>query len=270
MGRYRTSSNDTPKDFNNYYNKKKGLVAYKYAITHNSNYNNTNNVNFNMKTTCIGGDNICVKSKNIINYKSYDTLINLSKISSNLNPNCSYCADVPINLMNGITSKIGYNELYEVDCEKTISNNNCPCKKCMKIPIINDCYEKTGKLFPYGHFNNSVKNPSIQIHSLQNIGPCQVNLDCEKYKYCECKNSGINCKCCEYSIITPITNDENIKYTDNSVPDCVNYYNDVPEYMKEHLENLNKMKDERNIKNKELAEKSINIYSKFGNNKYTI
>ena len=100
------------------------------------------------------------ESKNIVNYKSYDLLINLSKISGLLVPNCSECTDIPIYLNNGINSEIYYEELelYTDDC----------------------CNNKTRKLFPYGYFNNTIKNPSIQIHSVRNIqGECEYKLTCD-------------------------------------------------------------------------------------------
>jgi hypothetical protein len=166
MGRYRTLCSDNePKDFNTYYNKKKGMTIYKNLRTTKSCYNNLVNNNILMNNSCT--------NKNIKYYKSYDSLINLSKVSSFLTPECSDCADVPVLLSNGITSEMCYDELYEDYCK-----------------------EKTGKIFPYGHFNNKVKNPLIKIHSLKNIeGDCESKLNCTSYEYCKCPPGITDCKC---------------------------------------------------------------------------
>lgn len=258
MGRFRTMCKDNePKDFNSYYNKKRGITTYTFLKnTQNSCSNNAANTNIKLGNEC---DN-----KKITYYKSYDDLINLSKISSILDPNCSECADVPINLANGLQSELCYEELYEEGCQKTEKNDSCCCKKCMKIPIINECQDKSGKMFPYGHFNNSVKNPSVKIHSLQhieNINACEEKLTCASYIYCQCPPGFTNCKCCNYTITNPITNTENIKYSQNSVEHC-----DQIDTTNEYLMNLAQMKKEHNEKEKILAEKAIYIYSKFGNN----
>ena len=260
MGRFRTICKDNePKDFNSYYTKKKGLNTYTFLkTTQNVCYNNAVNNEIKLGNECF--------NKKIIYYKSYDDLINLSKISSLLDPSCSECADVPVNLANGLQSELCYEELYEEGCEKTEKNNNCCCKKCMKIPIINECQEKTGKMFPYGHFNNAIKNPSVKIHSLQHIesiDACEEKLTCPSYIYCQCPPGYTDCKCCNYSITNPITNTENIKYYQNSVEHCDD---DDENTTNSDLMQLYEMKNEHNEKEKRLAEKAVSIYSKFGNN----
>jgi len=261
MGRYRTScGNNEPKDFNTYYNKKKGMTIYKNLRTTKSCYNNLVNNNILMNNSCI--------NKNIVYYKSYDSLINLSKISGFLRPECSDCADVPVLLANGINSEICYDELYEDDCSNTESNDlSCCCGKCIKIPIMNNCKEKTGKIFPYGHFNNKVKNPLIKIHSLKNIEEdCESKLNCASYEYCKCPPGITDCKCCEYSIITPLTNTENIKYYENSNKECdtnsINN-NEFPSFISNDLGYFEQLKKENNEEDKILSSKAINVYSKY-------
>ena len=260
------SNHNLPLDFNSLYSKKISLSLLKFARNVPSIQNNNFNSSFSM--------NECTNipsSKKIVYYKSYDTLINLSKISSLLDPSCTQCADVPLNLMNGLQSEVYYNDLYETECKKLESEDRfCGCARCLKIPIINYCYEKSGKMFPYGRFNNSIKNPPIKIQSLKNInGECQEKLECPTYIMCKCSPYNENCECCKYTTTTPFDNKSNIKYTENSDKDCDNKIDHRLEHLpKEELEKLQEMKNKKLQEDKILSEKAINIYSKFGSNHY--
>ena len=235
-------------DFNSYYSKLNGLTNFKFARSHSSIQNNHINNNFSM--------NNC-NTKRIVNYKSYDTLINLSKISSLLNPTCSKCLDVPVNLMNGIQSEVYYNELYEIKCHE---DNICDC---IKIPIINPCYEKSGKMFPYGRFNNSNKNPPIKIHSLKGIDcECEEKLECPPYIICKCSLDVNHCECCKFTTTTPLNQNTNIIYTDN-YEECDNS-NHLAFFEIEHMNELEEIKNKKLQEDKLLSEKAVDIYSKFG------
>jgi hypothetical protein len=268
MGRFRTFANDEQKDFNHYYNKKNGETIYKYARTHTSEYNNYINPNFSMSNCSTYNENgtindSCKQSTGIVNYKDYQTLIILSKTSSFLNPDCNVCADVPLQLNDGLKSEICYDTLY-----KTYSVN--PCNGKTKIPIIDICKEKSGTSYPYGLFNNNKKNPPIKIHSIKDLQPCQEELHCNSYKFCKC----FDCKVCKYKVVTPIDENTNIIYTEENYDDNHNHNNDnhndnhndeysnVPFYMREHLIYLNQLKREQQSENIKLTDDAINIFGK--------
>ncbi len=257
-------NNEEMLDYNSYYKKKVGLTNYQYALLQNPSTNNIKNNNFLM--------NDC-NSKSIYNYKSYDTLINLSKVSAYLDPSCVQCLDVPVNLMNGLQSELYYNDLYEVGCTNSCIENReedtfCECTNCRKIPLINNCLEKTGKLFPYGKFNNSIKNPAIRIHSLNNIdaNKCQEELECPPYVICQCSLPLEDCECCNYTVTTPFDDESNIKYTENSIADCNSLETLLP-YQQLYASQLQEMERQKLQEDKILSEKAVSIYSKFGNNK---
>ena len=258
MNRYRTLANEKPTDFSNYYSRKNGFVEYKYALNHCPCINNNKkDVNFTMTNSVYYNG-----KKNIINYRSYDTLISLSKTSAILTPSCNDCPDTPLTLLNGATSSINYDDLYEHEiCEKkTKPNCDCCCIKCKKTLIINICHEQTGKLFPYGKFNNATKNPNIQIHSLQNVGSCDINFNCNP----------VVPECCINLLEKPVACDKKITYIENIEQQCKTNYAVLPEYMKNNQDYLEKIKIEDNNKNKELSENCIEIYSRVGNNKSII
>ena len=237
-------------DYTSYYKKKVGLTNYQYALLQNPCTNNVKNNSFLM--------NDC-NSKSIYNYKSYDTLINLSKVSAYLDPSCVQCLDVPVNLLNGLQSEIYYNDLYELE------HPICECTICTKILLINKCLEKTGKLFPYGKFNNSVKNPAIRIHSLNNINAnkCQEKLECPPYVICQSSIPVDHCECSMFTVTTPFDDETTINYTDNNNV-CSNLEEYLP-FQREHIAKLREEKKEKLQEDKVLSEKAINIYSKFGN-----
>jgi hypothetical protein len=270
MGRYRTFANDDQKDFNQYYNKLKGETTYKYARTHSSDYNNYINPNFLMNncpsTTDVDTDNDTTR-KGILIYKDYQTLINLSKTASYLNPACNVCADVPTQLNDGLQSEICYDKLYKIYGVN-------PCNGETRIPIIDICKEKSGIAYPYGVFNNNKKNPPIQIHSIKDLHPCQEHLRCKSYKYCKCP-PWLDCKICKYKVVTPIDEKTNIVYTEEICDKKDNDNNNsndgsvesedlssIPLYMRDHLLYLKQLKDEATAEAKNLTADAINIFSK--------
>ena len=260
------SNNNLDLDFNSYYSKKNSITNYNFARLHNANDNNNINVNFSMKQCINNNPNNC-NFKKIVYYKSYDTLINLSKISHLLDPSCNDCiSDVPINLNNGIKSEIKNNELYESQC---ISSEDIFCEDtslCDKIPIINNCHEKSGKMFPYGIFNNSIKNKNqpIKIHSLT-----KINCECSEKTYCpssyiKCK-CDITCNCCIFTTTTPLDKNTNINYTENNnINDDFLDSNILP-FKQENIQKIKELNEINLQKDKLLSEKALNIYSKFGN-----
>ena len=266
MGRFRTFANNDQKDFNQYYNKKIGEIAYKYARTHSTEYNNYINPQFLMNNFSTPFDNNgicdCKNSTGIVNYKDYQTLINLSKTSNYLNPKCNSCADVPSHLNDGLKSEICYDKLY-----KTYSIN--PCNGETKIPIIDVCRDKSGVAYPYGLFNNKNKNPPITIHSIKDLQPCQENLQCNSYKFCKCP-PWLDCNICKYKVVTPIAEKANIIYTEETHDnnhinvDNHDHINDsnVPSYMQEHLLYLKQLKRENQMENIQLTDEAITIFSK--------
>ena len=262
MSRRPFSFHNNSSDFNSYYSNINTLSLLKFARSHHSSHNNSFNPLFSLNQCDINPS-----LKNIVYYKSYDTLINLSKISSLLNPSSSSCADVPLNLINGLQSEVCYNELYETDCTKLNPENKfCGCARCLKIPIINNCHEKTGKMYPYGRFNNSIKNPAIKINSLKCINSeCEEKLKCPTYIMCKCSTYNKNCDCCKFTTTTPFDEESNIKYTDNSDISCHDYIDHHLRHLPpEQLIKLQEMKDKKLQEDKILSKKAINIYSKFG------
>ena len=254
MNRYRTLANEKPTDFNNYYSRKNGLVEYKYALTHSPYVNNKKDVNYTMTNS-----KYYAGKKNITNYRNYDTLISFSKTSAILTPRCNDCLDTPLTLLDGATSSINYADLYEPILCDHINKSNCSCSytKCKKTRIVNICHEQSGKLFPYGKFNNGNKNPNIQIHSLQNIGSCDSNLKCNP----------VVPECCINVLDNPIAGENKITYIENFEQQCKTNYEVLPEYMKNNQNYLEQIKLNVNNKKKELSEKYIEIYSRVGNNK---
>jgi hypothetical protein len=257
------SSNEM--DYNTYYKRKAGLTNYQYARLHTSATNNTTNPNFLMNE-CPSTTPNC-NAKKIYNYNSYETLINLSKIASTLNPNCRECADVPTNLLNGLQSELCYNEVYESECTKLESEDRWNgCARCLKIPIMNNCLDKTGILFPYGRFNNAHKSPAIEIHSLRNIScECVENLECPFYVLCQCSSNVENCESCKYTTTTPFDEKTNVIYTDNSREECADtvdpiFSNLPPDQIKEILD----IKHKKLAEDKRLSQKAFSIYSKYG------
>jgi hypothetical protein len=173
MGRFRTTSkNEQPTDYINYYEKKRGLAIYKILRSQTPCYNNAISDNIVLGNQC--------EKKNIINYKNYDLLINLSKISSILNINRSTTLNVPpVTLDNGLTSDTEQNENLKFLLDKFSQEGFLP-----EDFVIDFEYEKNLcrfsnqiKIFPYGNFNNYVKNPPIQIHSIRDIqAECDINV----------------------------------------------------------------------------------------------
>lgn len=253
------ASSSPSSSFSDLYSKKNALTNYQYARSASTAQNNSKNIAF---STCPAFH------KSIFWYKSHGTRINLSKISAFLDPNCSDCADVPVNLLNGIQSEVCYNELYEPGCTKLSAEDDryCGCARCLKIPIINSCAEKTGKMFPYGRFNNSIKNPAIQIQALKNIDIyCQETLECQSYIMCQCSPYNKNCECCKFSTTTPFDANSNIKYVENSDIACGNKLDHHLSHLpKDQLEALQALKDKKLNDDILLSQKAINIFSKFG------
>ena len=257
------SLHSLPTDFNSSYSYKSSLSYLHFARSHSSFRNNNINSFFSMNE-CTNIPN----SKKIVYYKSYDTLINLSKVSSLLDSSSRNCADVPVNLMNGLQSEVNYNELYESECTE---DRFCECAKCLKIPIINHCYEKSGKMFPYGKFNNSNKNSAIKIQSLKCIDfECKKKLECPTYIICKCYPQTEDCQCCKYTNTTHFDEKSNIKYTNNSDKSCDNQIDDnLAFFSKEHMNDLQEIKNKKLQQDILLSEKAIDIYSKYGSTNVT-
>jgi hypothetical protein len=265
MSSRRPFSKNTEVDYNAYYRRKAGLVNYQYARLNTSTNNNNINPNFLMNE-CPSTTPKC-KSKKIYNYTSYETLINLSKIASSLNPDCRECADVPSDLLNGLQSELCYKEIYEPKCTRLESDNRwCGCARCLKIPIINNCSEKTGKLFPYARFNNSNKSPAIEIHSLKNIScECVEKLECPEYILCQCSPLVQNCECCKYTTTMPFDDKTNVSYIDNSRQTCADAVDPIfSKLPPDQLAIIQEMKHKKLVEDKQLNEKAFNVYSKFG------
>lgn len=173
MGRFRTTSkNEQPTDYINYYEKKRGVTIYKTLRSQTPCYNNAISDNIVLGNQC--------EKKNIINYKNYELLINLSKISSLLDKNCSTTLNVsPVTLDNGLTSDTEQNENINFFLDYIFTED-----LLSKGFVIDYEYEKNLcrfsnqiKIFPYGNFNNYVKNPPIQIHSIRDIqAECDINV----------------------------------------------------------------------------------------------
>ena len=271
MNRFRTLARaDTP-SFSEYYGRKTGNESYKYAKNHSIAYNNTTNPNFFMriiKKMPEDYDEPC--SKAIVNYRDYATFINLSKTANMLDPNCKTCADVPVNMNDGLQSELYHDEIFKKNCSIGVENrtgidfNRCHCIKCLKIPFINICQEKTGKIFPYGHFNNTLKNPISKIHSVRNVELCEDKLDCNTYKFCRCPAATQDCKCCKYTVNTPFDK-TTIKYTENAADShCAVVDESLHRITNEHLKEIRRLEHEQMVKNKQLANEAVAIYSIYG------
>jgi hypothetical protein len=217
----------------------------------------------------------CIKS--IVNYNDYSTLISLSKTANSLDPNCKTCADIPININDGLQSELYHDEIFKKDCSVDVENRNgvdynkCKCNKCLKIPIINICQERTGKIFPYGHFNNKLKNSISKIHSVYNVELCEDKLICNTYKFCRCPAGMQNCNCCKYIVNTPFDK-TTIKYTENGADRKCDVDDDksLHRIQNEHLNEIYKLEKEQMVKNKELAVEAVDIYSVYGSTTHIV
>ena len=252
MPRYRPFSANNITDYNSLYNYKQGSEAYIYAREHSSAYNNSNNRNFKMDYCD------CKEKTSVINYKDYKTYINMAKAASYYNPNCDSCIGVPINIINGPTSSIEYNQL-KTDFN---INNGDHCECPIKIPVNNKCKELEGKLYPYGTYINNKKNPLIYIHSVKNLENCNVQKNCPANVICSCENKEVNCSCCTYNTITPLTYKTYFKYNNPNNETCNINISAIPQYKIDYL-NENKVQEENQLKqNINLSYDAINAYSK--------
>ena len=291
MSRRPFTLNQSPTDFNTLYKKKNSIAAFQYARNHTATANNMNNTAFLMNE-CKTNNRYTPQMKNIVNYNSYDSLINISKIAALLDPKCTECADVPVNLSNGLQSELQYNDLYYKKCSKIIVEDHkfgkddkhkkedkedilnkyykadrfCGCTRCLKIPRINECNEKLGILYPYAQFNNSTKNPKIQIKSIQHINKwCEDKLDCPDYVLCKCSPYVENCNCCKFTTTTPFSENTNVKYTDNNTTTCKDEHDNdfLNSLSPEKRAELMKVKADKLADDKMLAHNAVNVYSKF-------
>ena len=142
-------------------------------------------------------NNVVVNYNNaeIVYFNSYQEFINAAKSYLRNNPNCFKCADVPLNIIDGIHSEISYDELYSHVKGCTLEH----CNKCEKILKIKDC---TQGLYPYGHFNNNNKADIFMFPAKVKIDVCQNKVPCQKYVYCKCPDN-MNINCCNYDISYP-------------------------------------------------------------------
>lgn len=131
----------------------------------------------------------------IVYFNSYQEFINATKSYLRNNPDCFKCADVPLNIVDGIQSELCYDELYAHVKGCVIDH----CNKCEKILKINKCSEG---LFPYGHFNNNKKVETFMFPTKVKIDVCDTKKPCQKYIYCKCPPK-MDTKCCRYELSFP-------------------------------------------------------------------
>ncbi len=142
-------------------------------------------------------DNLVVDYNNaeVVYFNSYQEFINATKSYLRNNPDCFKCADVPLNIIDGINSELCYDELYS-------HLKGCMldyCNKCEKILKINECSEG---LFPYGHFNNNTKVDTFMFPAKVKIDVCDTKQPCQRYVYCKCPPT-MEKKCCIYELTYP-------------------------------------------------------------------
>ena len=130
-------------------------------------------------------------------FENYKTMIELSMEQATLNGDCRKCADVPSSLYTGLQSEFCYDDYF--DSVSKLGNHPC---KCLPLRDVNLCKLKSGKLYPYGYFNNN--NPNINRDLLRRVTlKCDKKKLCPTYIYCKCPPNAINCKCCDYTVTFP-------------------------------------------------------------------
>jgi hypothetical protein len=217
MGRYRVFSKcPAPLCYTEYYEKKDSTTILKFArsIVH------TDKKTDNFKMCCERCSPLESSDCYISVFQNYASLIKLLKREAELDKNCNSCADIPLTMLNGLESEICFDEFYE-----TIDNfdeNNC---KCLNVRSVNNCIEKLGKLYPYGHFNNNCKSPNISLKRKLFL-KCHEKKPCPTYVFCKCRPDAASCKCCDYNVVYP-HNNKFISYTISGcdTPSLYNYFN---------------------------------------------
>lgn len=165
MGRFRTLAINNEINYNDLYNRKKGIALIENArdlkICNNPSYK------------------INVNTHNFYNYSDFSTYYTIANTYSGVNTECIPCLDYPLNLVDGLNSEICYDELIDDEDLKH------PCIK-FNLYKVDECIEE-GTLYPYAKYNNKNNWGRLSyLHAKINPMLCEKLL-CKKYKYCECR-----------------------------------------------------------------------------------
>lgn len=217
MPRYRTTQFNNPQfTSSEYTNRIKNRERLKYARSISTSCKNSNEFILNCmlkkefieisnnKITCCNNDKSSTDTSFVWQpaiyvavFENYNTMINLLLEQASLDKQCYSCPDVPVTLNNGLTSEFCFDDYF-----KSVSKlSKHPCK-CLPIRDIDICQLESGKLYPYGHFNNN--NPNINKGLRRKlILNCSKTELCPTYVYCKCPPNQINCTCCDYTVTFP-------------------------------------------------------------------
>lgn len=199
MGRFRIYCNNKTVSSGEYNERLNGLNTIKHARSKDKNKPDQNFiVNYN--------------TWEIVRFKSYSQYLATAKAFFIINPECNLCPDVPIDLKQGLQSEICYEELLE----HVYNCNSHPCQKCDTILKLDICKEKSGKLYPYGHFNNNCLGRNFKFPVKIDVQCCKSELICPVYNFCKCP-AFWDPKCCKYQVIFP-SECKFIYYKDQGVP----------------------------------------------------
>jgi len=251
MGRFRTLSR-CPKEinYNDYYKKKDSTTILKFARS--IVYTNKDTDNFKLCCTTNKIDNTykCY----IACFESYASLIKLLKRQAHLDKDCNTCADIPLSLMNGLESEVCFTEFY--DEVNKFSDDGC---RCLNVRKINNCVEKLGRLYPYGHFNNNCKSPNISLKRKLYL-KCDDKEKCPTYVFCKCKPDAESCKCCDYNVYFPFK-DKFLSYTVSGCdqPGLYDYFNNPTHNPSKTYE----IYKEGLLNNERLEKEVADIFSKY-------
>ena len=197
MGRFRTISRKSETDsYNDYYQKKESTETLKFARS----IINTKKSTDNFSICCYNCRPVKSEQCYIAVFQSYASLIKLLKRQAYLDRKCTSCKDVPLTLMNGLTSEICVKDFYK-SVDHYIDDD---CKK-LTIQSVNKCTEILGNLYPYGYFNNNCKSPNISLKRKLFL-TCDKKTPCPTYIFCKCPPNTPSCKCCDYNVVFPFQN----------------------------------------------------------------
>ena len=199
MGRFRVNSNNKTISSGDYNNRLQGLNTIIHARTKDKNKGDENFI-------------VDYNTYNIKHFKSYKDYITAAKAYFIINPHYNSCPDVPIDIKQGLQSKIYYNELLE-------HVYNCKSYSCVQCDIIlklDICKNKQHILYPHGHFNNNSLGRNFKFPVKIDLLHCNDYMDCPKYSFCKCPAFWDE-KCCKYQVMFP-SECKFIYYTEQSKP----------------------------------------------------
>lgn len=212
MGRFRTSQfNNKQYTSSEYTNKNKNIEILKYARSIINVEKETSEFKldcmlkkYNLnENNCVDPSFVIMPSIYLAVFENYKSMINLLLEQANYDKDCGSCPDVPTSLFEGLRSEFCYDDYF-----KSISENNNILCKCIPFKDVDVCQVESGKLYPYGNFNNN--NPNINKSLRRKLFlKCNERKICPTYIYCKCSQELIDshgCKCCDFTVSFPFKN----------------------------------------------------------------